>query len=341
MIGQLSRTAVAIVLLGITSFTSCLSAADLEPADPFAAVDGDPVFLGELSLVLGKRLKVSNLNQVPPEILRATAFVVVRQHLALQTLLDLGGDALQAQIDQDLQSYRANLLRRGTDLNEEATRLGSTENAIIANRSWNVAWAAYLKSRITDKNLRRYFNANQDRYGGKRYLVSQLFASVDSKDTEGIERSLQRMRQLADQVRLHKRPATAFEEAKAEYGSDAKSGQAIWISQPGDLPAAVMRSVHRQADAGILDPVLSPLGIHLVFVHQIETVDVSFDELTDQSVLRRDASNALLESLVNAQVDAKVQWFIDQLKPPEGTSLIPRKTSATKATSDTDRTDTE
>lgn len=64
-------------------------------------------------------------------------------------------------------------------------------------------------------------------------------------------------------------------------------------------------------------------NLRLYFEKNRDRYGGTFDELTDQAVLRRDATSAMFDALVRKQKDAKVQWFIDALRPPDGVSIIP------------------
>ncbi|TWU47204.1 hypothetical protein Poly51_50020 [Rubripirellula tenax] len=183
---------------------------DLEPGDPFAAVDGDPIYIGEINLVLTQRIAATDLTRVGEDVRRATALVLVRRHLAMKAMSKLGGETLRDSIDRRLQAYAGEAKRRGTSVAELAAARQATEDAMLADIAWTTAWTQYLKSKMTPENLRRYFESHSDRYSA-----------------------------------------------------------------------------------------------------------ATFDGLTDQADLRRDAANALFESLVASQSETKVKWFIESLYQQE------------------------
>jgi len=187
-----------------------------QPTDPIASVDGDPVFVGEMNLIVAERIGPKKLQQAGADIKRATVVVLVRRHLAMKTLMETGGDTLAAIIQRRLDAMTAELKRRDSSLSKFAGSRMSDEKSLIADQSWKVAWGQYMKSKMNDKNLRLYFEKNRNEYGG------------------------------------------------------------------------------------------------------------TFDELTDQAALRRDATSAMFDALVQKQKDTKIQWFIDSLRPPDGVSIIPQ-----------------
>lgn len=185
------------------------------PDDPVAAIDGKPIFLGELNLMLRPMARGNAIDSLPIDVQRAAAIVLVRRHLALRTLRQKGGDAVDAAIGRYTAEKSAAINRTGSDIVKFSTDAKANKESLLRSWAWEAAWNLYVKSRLTEQNLRRYYDQN---------------------------------------------------------------------SQTGD-----------------------PL----------------FDDLTDQSKLRRDATNALFDALVAEQSDVKVQWFIPALRPPSDVQLMP------------------
>ena len=120
----------------------------LEPGDPIAAIDGEPVYLGELNLILTERFKTRDLDALGLDIQRATATLLVQRHLAMKTLETQGGDVLQGMIRRQLESFAAEAKRRGSSIQEQAKARLADENSLSADLAWRVAWGQYLKSKL-------------------------------------------------------------------------------------------------------------------------------------------------------------------------------------------------
>jgi hypothetical protein len=200
-----------LLMILLSGDAQALAEDQLEPGDPIAAIDGEPVYLGELNLILTERFRLQDLEAIPIEVQRATALLLVRRHLALKTLEAQGGDALRSLIGKRIEAFAAEAKRRGSSVEQQAKARASDEKSLNADLAWRVVWGEYLKSKMTEQNLRRFFDKHPQTYGG----------------------------------------------------------------------------------------------------------DGSFDELVDQSKLRRDAANALFENLVAAQRDVKIDWFVATLRPPD------------------------
>lgn len=318
--------AVVVAWSSVSATNPSLAQEKYGPSDPIAAIDGDPIYLGELNLILTERMKVRDLSKLGLEVQQVTAALLVRRHLAMKSLRAQGGDALDAMIARQIESFASEAARRGSSLEEQAQSRMANEDSIRADLAWRTAWAQYLKSKMTDANLKRFFESRRQHYAGYRWEVSQIFLQMDPSDQASIENAEQSLADLANEIGSSSDAAQAFADAARQHsdaGSAEGGGMVGWVEKDGDLPSSVMAAIRQTADGKIGGPVRSPLGLHLVYVHRSEPGELSFDDMTDQAQLRRDAADALFDALVNQQRDANIQWFIPALKPPPQVPIFP------------------
>lgn len=203
----------ALVTLAIVFFGfGGVALADDQPLkleDPFAAVDGQPITVGRLNLVLQQRFPKTAPDQLPPRVRQATALVLVRQQMALNQLRQLGGAAIEAQMSAAVDRQVAESKRRGISLAQQAAAKQSDERALADQIRWQTAWAAYLRSRLTEKNLRGYFETHRDRY------------EAESWDD------------LADRGPIRRHAADALFEVLVRGAKDAKI---VWFSKDLEPP---------------------------------------------------------------------------------------------------------
>ena len=285
--------------------------------DPFAAIDGKPIFLGELNLVLAERFGADKVNKIDVRMQQATATLLVRRALAMRTLEKQGGETLEAMLDRGVQQFETELHRRGTNLSQYAKKLLTTDESVRKDLRWKIAWKQYLKSRLTKDNLNLFFNRQKQRYGGARWEVSQIF--VPATDADSVTDAKIQINAIADRVKASDSPEDSFALLAREYsqsGSASDGGMIGWVERDGELPTSVMKAVRSTSVNSMSDAIISPLGVHLVWVHAMEEKEIEFDDLTDIAKLRRDATDALFDHLVNSQQDAKVVWLIKSLSPP-------------------------
>ncbi len=297
----------------------------LRPSDPIASIDGDPVFLGELHFLLTSKLKAKDLSRVSLDVQRASSALLVRQHLAMKTLRQQGGDNLQTLLDRDWESFLDELHRKRSNLDEYCAQRQTDEPSVRLARDWDSAWRRYLKSKMTDANLKRYYELHPENYSSARWNVSHLFLAVDKEIPDAEAIAEQRIQTIASQLQSKSSSPDDLQKRFAELaiseseGVTAKQGGGIgWVSKPGDLPAAVMDAIRETEIAEVSKPVRSPLGFHLVLVHEKQVDQIPYERVSDLNPLRRDAANALFDGLVARQSGAKVTWYIKSLQPPGG-----------------------
>lgn len=242
----------------------------------------------------------------------------------MKTLESQGGQALQGMIQRQVDSFAAEANRRGSSLEKQAKARLADEKSLTADLAWRVAWGQYLKSKLTEENLRRFFESRKQIYGGNRYEVSQIFVRLDVQDELSVQAAEANFEELAEELRASDAPEAAFADAAQQHSESPtadQGGRVGLVEKDGDLPKSVMQAVRNTPAGQISQPVRSPLGLHMLYVHRIEAGNRTFDQLADQAQLRRDAADALFDALVATQSHAKVDWFVPSLRPPE--AVIP------------------
>ncbi|MAI70728.1 MAG: hypothetical protein CMM01_07445 [Rhodopirellula sp.] len=305
----------------------CFAAGDdLEPGDPIAAIDGEPVFFGELNLVLTERLQANDLQRVGAEVRQATATLIVRRHLAMKSLEAKGGATLEAMLKRQIAALASDLRRRGSSLQKQASDRMADEKSLVTDLRWRLAWGQYLKSRLSEANLKNFFNLRRDQYAGGRWEVSQIFVMADKSDAASWRATLANVNELADQIRVSETPQQAFYDAAIEHSESASAsdgGKVGWVQKDGDLPGSLMTAIRKMKTGEVSAAIQSPLGIHLLLLHRVEAGNLKFEDLTDQAQLRRDAANALFDALLRERSETQVSWLVRGLKPPADVKIIP------------------
>lgn len=316
----------AIALLSIGDIDFSFSQT-FRPTDPIASVAGEPVFLGELNYVLTEKLRVKDLDRIDVAVQQATAALLVRQHLAMKTLRQQGGESLQQLLQRDWRAFSGELRRTGTTVDDYCRKRKTDQVSLQHARAWETAWKSYLKSKMTNANLKRFFDSNRERYSAAKWDVSHLVLTVDKDRPSASQIARERMEEIATSLTKASEGDGNVETTFKKFaisdsdGATAASGGRIgWVSAPGDLPQSVMNAVRSTPPKSVSTITQSPLGLHLIYVHAKSLSDLEFTDLADQGPLRRDAANTMFDALIKGQQrsqdDVKVIWFIKALKPP-------------------------
>lgn len=309
-------------LLAALSHSSVLAQQTFVPSDPIASIDGDPILLGELNYLLASKLRVDDPIKVSIEVQQASSALLVRQHLAMKSLLTQGGESLQSMLDRQWIAFVNDVKRQGSTIDRYSKQRKSNEQSVRRSRDWDTAWGIYLRRMMTESNLKRFYEMNSEDYASTKWKVSHIFVPVEDDQPNAEEIAEQRIRQIVDQLDSAsdlKRETRFAELAMSESdGATAREGGMIgWVSKPGDLPESLMKAIRATSDGAVTAAVRSPLGFHLAFVHEQSSMEVPFEKVADRSKLRRDAADKLFETLIARRKDAKVIWYITGLRPPK------------------------
>ncbi len=282
-------------------------------------VDSLRLEAGDLQLVLEDAGVIDRASLTAKQ---AAATVLVRRTLAMNSLRSLGGKAIDAIVSREIDAMDRDAQTRGSSLAKMAATRGVSLAALRRSLEWQIAWREYLKSRLMDDALKMYFDSHRARYGGREYLVSQIFLDGNddpqSQRLANIAAELQSVEDLqqsfAVQARDHSQAASA-----------TRGGEIGWVGMDGDLPRELMSAIRESIDDANVDPfnsetgrvvgpVRSSLGYHLILVRDTRDLEASWEKLTDQSQLRRDVANALMEDLLDRQSQARVEYAVPSLR---------------------------
>lgn len=319
---------IASVFLGVLVHADvCLAQKDdYRPIDPMASIGGEAILLGELHLLLRDQLGIRDPDNAKPEVKQAAALMLVRRRLALRSMQAQGGELLTGLIETQTEKYVKALKQRGSSMKAHAKSRNADERSLRASLAWQIAWGQFLKSKLNENTLRSYFAREMETYAGGRWDVSQIFLAIDSKNPNSAGIANDRMESITSDLKSASSLPEAFAAAAKEHsesGSSDSGGRVGWVEGTADLPRTVMNLVRTTKPGQLAGPVKSPLGLHLVLVHQHEVKKMKFEDMTNQAQLRRDATNALFDLMVKKQKGVKINWFIKSLAPPAGTAVIP------------------
>lgn len=303
-------------------FGGCLTASaeeSLAADEIIASVDGNPVYVGELNLILAERFPNQPIEAIDIELKRATCHLLAQRRLALRALRRVGGDSLAQMVQNETDAFITEVKRRGSTLQQQANARSSDSASLLVDISWRVAWGAYLKSKLTETNLRRFFTSNSSAYDGTTYRVSQIFMRPTSTSPLDILETVKTLSAFASEIQTSEEREKVFADLAREHSQSPTAesgGQLGWIESEGDLPAGLVREIRAVPVGSVSKPLRSPIGVHLLFVHEIKKGEMTYDELIDMSLLRRDAANAMFQALVDSESETTVRWHLDLLKPP-------------------------
>ncbi len=310
-----ARWVITVLAIAPSAVSTSLADDVKDSSQAILRIDDTDLEEGELRLLLQDSGFAEGATLAPRQ---ASAAVLVRQHLAMKSLLSLGGKPIQAIIDRELNLVSKQLESSGSSFAKAASDRGVSPRAYQRHLTWQIAWREYLKSRVTDTALKSYFESHQDQYGGREYLVSQIFIRNEPTNKSDKDSAVSTLEDIAKSVRRSLDVASDFALAARQH-SDAASanqgGDIGWVRLDGDLPGTVMIAVRKAMIGEVVGPISSPLGKHLILVREHRDSEITWNSVTDQSQLRRDFARDLFLDLVRRQNSTEVRYLDETLQP--------------------------
>jgi hypothetical protein len=201
----MNRALLSLVLLALCGLHSAFAKegesypADFGPDDAIAAIDGQPILVGELNLLLRPMAKGESVASLPIKVHQAAAIVLVRRRVAMKQLIEKGGEPLASAMDRHVADRTNQLQRKGSSVDEFSDSEESNASSLTRSWSWDAAWNLYLKTRLTDANLRKFYEQKRGptdplfkdltdlravRRQASDALFSKLVASQQSPDVQ-------------------------------------------------------------------------------------------------------------------------------------------------------------
>ena len=200
----------------------------------------------QFSSAAKKRIQIESLEHL---IRRAT----IHDYLAGKKLW-AGKSEVQLAVDQ----FEAQLARADISLAEHFKDKDTSLAQFKFETGWRISWARYLEKRLTDANLKKYFESKRYEFDGTKIKVAHLLLKSSSPEA---------WKQINDfHVQLTEAPEN-WNEWVAQY-SDATSkdegGNVGWISVDGPMPEAFTKVAFKLKTGEISKPVETSFGLHLV-----------------------------------------------------------------------------
>ena len=242
-IRRISACAVLLVACAIFRSPSLQGQEKFGPGDAIVSIDGDPVLLGELNYLLTTNLRVKDLSAVPINVQQASSALLVKRHLAMKSLRQDGGEGLQRILDGEWGSFLNEIRGKGETLESFCRQKLSNEDSVRKSHDWDVAWRVYLKSKMTDANLRRFYQRDPEKYASAAWKVSHIFLPVDDDNADAKAIAEQRMErivaELAGEADQASRLASRFKELAISEsdGATAKARRCHRLGLQGWRPA--------------------------------------------------------------------------------------------------------
>lgn len=259
------------------------------------------------------------IKAIPVQVREAAVEQWIERRLVLSYLRAAGYVPGESQLDSKWKEQCREALARGEDLPAELEQRGITVQLYLDHLAWQQGWADFLRAKVNQDSLKKYFELRRDRFDGTQLRVAQIFLPYGmaaegptaqnnfngDPSTHGADladekaKCLELGEHLFNQIQ---NKTLSFEEAALKFsrGSTAlEGGELGWIDFDGPLLPVVTDAAFNTAVGNVSRPVVSSMGVHLIKVSERKRGKITFDERMDR--IRVSAVTDLWNNLVKQQ----------------------------------------
>jgi parvulin-like peptidyl-prolyl isomerase len=239
------------------------------PAKPLAVVNGDIISLAEVDAVLnqdGPRPVQLTETQLREMRMRTVA-LMIDEMLIEQFLKQAGPRVDPAEVAKKMAEVEADWKQKGKNLQEFLKQSGQSEAQFRMDITRYLQWATYLKARITDEDIKRYYDENKDFFDGVLVRASHVLLLVPAGATDG-QRQQAREKLLALRQEIVSGKLDFAEAAKkhSQCPSGPNGGDIGPFPRKGRVDEVIAKAAFAMQPGQVSDIVQTDYGLHLIKV---------------------------------------------------------------------------
>jgi parvulin-like peptidyl-prolyl isomerase len=246
-----------------------------------ATVDGVPVYGDQVDRELKLVLKGRDIDpQSRQELLAKTLQQLIDRELILGWLKSEGQAASDQDIDLSIQRLKRELTQRGQKWDDYLRSRGIDDQELRRLKRWQLSWSRFLRNRVTDQNLQKYFDQHRREFDGTRLRVAHILWKVEQPSEKGVlEQTLGQAREVRDGIVSGR---LTFADAARKYSkapSAAAGGDIGFISRKEPMPDAFSRAAFALGAGEVSEPVQTANGVHLICCLEVEQGKKTWSEV--------------------------------------------------------------
>jgi parvulin-like peptidyl-prolyl isomerase len=275
-----------------------------------AVVNGQSITRAELDAAVNANLPTVRLTPAQRRQLHAAVLNDAIDDALLRQFLAANGPKVDpAEIEAQMTALKAQLAGENRTLADFLKETGRTEAQLRADWEMTIRLAGYVKSRVTDEQLKAYHAANRDHFDKVEVRVSHVVVRVGRTAT-AVERAAakEKLQKVRAEVLAGKLTFAAAAKKFSQCPSALKGGDLGFIRRrglPEDEPLA--KAAFALAVGGLSEVVETDYGVHLLTVTERKPGTPSAIEKCLVEVLEAYTDDQRAELVAKLRKEAKIQ----------------------------------
>jgi parvulin-like peptidyl-prolyl isomerase len=232
-----------------------------------------------------------------------------------------------SEIDAGLERLKGQLAGRGITLDKFLAESGRDIQGLRSQLKLEAGLDKFIRSRMTPAAINATFEAHRRELDGTRLRVSHIVFRPEVVDADGVARRINQAEAVRREILRGKE---TFEEAARLHSaapSRQRGGDIGWIGREGPLVEAFSKPVFALAKGDISKPFVSPVGVHIAKVTDIQPGRLGGDAVRPK-VEKILASQLIRDIVSKARAAAAIEYLpgavhFDPATPADGS--VPRR----------------
>jgi peptidyl-prolyl cis-trans isomerase C len=234
-----------------------------------ATVNGDKIMLSEVDAVLRATLPLTPLTAAQQHQMRAEVLTDMVDDLLLKQYLRKYGPKVDpAEIDAQLKAFGEKLKQEGKTLADFYKQTGQTEAQVREAWTTEMQLTGYVKSLVTEEQLKAYFAANRDHFDRVEVRVRHIVLRV-GKNATPVERAAakEKLEAIRAEIATGKLDFAMAAKKHSHCPSGPRGGLLGYISRKnGLLDEAFCKSAFALKPGELSGVVETDFGFHILQV---------------------------------------------------------------------------
>lgn len=299
------------LLLCLVVMASAATSLAADRATVAAKVGPDTISIAEVDHEMQNALRDRQIDDADRPVLEAqTLGLLANRQLVIQYLKKMKLGATEAEIDQQLERFAAQLKRREITVEEQLKQLGLTKAEFRRVLAWETGWPKYLQTKMLPDNLVKYFEQHRRDFDGTKLRVAHLLLKVaPPADQEAVQKVVDQAGELREQIMAEKLTFAAAAKQHSQAPTAAEGGDIGLISRHEPMPEAFSEAAFELEPGQTSEPVLTTFGVHLVHCLAVEPGKLTLRDDGVEEAVREDLIRYLFMWVAEKQrTESKIEF---------------------------------